>query len=102
MTITHKEKPVAMFGIIPKDMSSGILWMLTTNELNNIGRLFVRNCKEWFKEMLEIYPILDGFVDLRNKESIRWLTYIGVTWGDFKTMGIDNMTFKSFNFRKNI
>lgn len=100
MTILHDGKPVAMFGIMPKDFSTGILWMLTTDGLNKVGRPFVRHCKEWFAQMLEIYPVLEGCVDLRNTESIRWLTYVGAVWGDTETMGIDNMPFRKFTFSK--
>lgn len=100
MTITHDEIPIAMFGIIPHDMSSGMLWMITTDGIKGIGRVFVRNCKKWFHAMLEFYPKLYGMVDLRNEESIRWLTYIGVSWGNDITAGIDNMPFKTFKFSK--
>lgn len=101
MTIFH-ETPVAMFGIMPKDMSTGILWMLTTKGLETIGRPFVRNCKKWFNDMLEIYPVLIGTVDLRNKVSVRWLTYLGCEWGEPHLFGEDNIPFKCFYFRKKI
>ena len=100
MTIEHDGNPIAMFGIFPKDMSTGTLWMFTTDGIkaNGFGRPFVRNCKKWFNDMLEIYPTLEGCVDLRNQESIRWLTYIGVTWGNVEAMGIDNKPFRRFTF----
>lgn len=100
MTILHDEKPVAMFGIIPDDMSSGVLWMLTTYGLEGIGRPFVRNCKKWFKDMLEIYPLLWGTVDLRNTVSIRWLTYLGCEWGQTLNFGVEQLPFRKFSFRK--
>ncbi len=100
MTIEHENNLVAMFGIMPTGMSAGTLWMFTTDGMKDIGRPFVRNCKRWFNEMLEIYPNLQGCVDLRNKESIRWLTYVGATWGEIETMGIDKMPFRRFTFSK--
>ena len=102
MTITHGGKPIAMFGIMPKDMSTGILWMITTDglEKDGFGRPFVRNCKKWFNDMLELYPVLTGLVDLRNTVSIRWLTYLGCEWGITIPYGIDKMPFKYFSFRK--
>lgn len=103
MTILH-ESPIVMFGIMPKDMSTGILWMLTTYglEADGFGRPFVRNCKKWFNDMLEIYPVLIGTVDLRNKVSIRWLTYLGCEWGEPHLFGEDKIHFKCFYFRKKI
>ena len=102
MTISHDEKPIAMFGIMPDGMSSGILWMITTYGLenNNFGRPFVRNCKRWFKDMLEIYPLLWGTVDLRNEKSIKWLTYLGCEWGETRLFGEDNLPFRKFTFKK--
>lgn len=101
MTILH-EAPIAMFGIMPQNMSSGMLWLLTTYgiERNGFGRPFVKNCKRWIKAMLEIYPLLMGYVDLRNKVSIRWLTYLGCEWGETIPFGADEMLFKYFSFKK--
>ena len=103
MTIVH-EVPIAMFGIMPKDMGTGILWMVTTYglESNNFGRPFVRNCKKWFSDMLEIYPTLMGCVDLENSVSIKWLTYLGCEWGETFPYGIDKRPFRAFSFRKKI
>lgn len=101
MTIIH-EIPIAMFGIMPINMSSGIIWMFTTDGLRDgkMGRPFVRNCKRWFKSMLEIYPHLIGYVDLRNNISIRWLTYLGCEWGETYNLGVDEIPFKYFSFKK--
>ena len=104
MTIEHDLKPIAMFGIFPRDMDSGTLWMFTTDGLkaNGFGRPFVRNCKQWFNDMLEIYPTLYGCVDMRNQESIRWLTYLGATWGTTENMGMDKLPFRNFTFTKKV
>lgn len=101
MTIVH-DVPIAMFGIMPHNMNSGVLWMLTTDGLRDgkFGRPFVRNCKKWFAEMLEIYPVLFGMVDIRNKVSIRWLTYVGAEWKEDIICGVDNLPFKPFVFIK--
>ena len=50
--------------------------------------------------MLEVYPRLYGMVDLRNKESIRWLTYLGAEWLEDTIEGIDRLPFKTFKFVK--
>ena len=102
MTIFHDEMPLAIFGIMPMNMSAGILWMLSTDGLRDgrFGRPFVRNSKKWFNDMLEVYPRLYGMVDLRNKESIRWLTYLGAEWLEDTIEGIDRLPFKTFKFVK--
>lgn len=102
MTVLHNNVPIVMFGIIPENMSSGVLWMLTTYgiEADGFGRPFVRNCRKWFKDMLEIYPLLWGTVDLRNEVSMRWLTYLGCEWGNTILFGVDKLPFKKFTFKK--
>lgn len=102
MTIEHNGIPVAMFGIMAKNLmdDSGILWLLTTDGINDIGRIFVRNSKKWIQDMFEFYPLLQGLVDLRNTVSVRWLNYLGCEWGITIPYGIDKMPFKYFSFRK--
>lgn len=104
MTIEHKEIPVAMFGIMAKDIlgDTGILWLLTTEGIHNIGKIFFRHSKEWIEDMFQYYPLLCGVVDLRNTVSMRWLTYLGCEWGITIPYGIDKMPFKYFSFRKKI
>lgn len=99
MSVEHNNQVVAMFGIMIID-EVPVLWMLTTSGLKNIGRNFVRNTKSWINKMLEIYPELIGYCDLRNQESIKWLSYSGALWRETVNMGIDKMPFKKFIFRK--
>lgn len=100
MTVLHDGVPIAMFGImVLQDIPT--LWMLTTDELKRIGRNFVKNTSDWITKMLEIYPVLIGYVDLRNQESITWLTFVKAEWvGDIYIMGIDKRPFKKFRFSK--
>lgn len=96
MTIEHNNIPIAMFGImlIPEPT----LWMLTTDGLENIGRNFVRNTRSWINKMLVDYPTLVAYVDIRNKESIKWLEFIGGKMVDTVFMGIDDLPFRKYEF----
>lgn len=100
LTIEKDGKPIVMFGIMPKSMASGAMWLLSTNGIYKIGRIFVRNSKAWVSDMLEFYPHLWGMVDLRNTVSKRWLDYLGCKWGDIIPYGIDKMPFQYFEFKK--
>lgn len=102
MTIEHDGKPVAMFGIMSRNLidESGVIWLLTTNGIKDIGRIFVRNSKEWIKSMFQFYPTLWGIVDLRNTVSIRWLAYLGCEWEGIVLFGVDEIPFKKFYFKK--
>jgi len=99
MTIEHDGVPVCLFGIM---LINGIatLWLMPTDQLSSIGRIFVRNTKLWLKKMLENYPILVAYVDFRNDESKRWLRWVGGKECGKVFMGISNSPFIKFEFRK--
>ena len=95
---------LAMGGILkPKDILAdrAALWFLTSQKLDKVERSFLRQCKTFMQTMLEIYPVLYNYVDLRNDPAIRWLKWIGATFGDVFLIGIDNQPFVYFEFKKN-
>jgi hypothetical protein len=101
MTVEHNAKIVAMFGIM--DLSDGpTMWLLKTNGLKLIGRNFLRNTKDWIRKMLEIYPVLIAYVDLRNRESRKWLDFVGGRWDGKVNMGVDMMPFQRYKFSREI
>lgn len=99
MTVEHDKIPIAMFGIMLIN-ETPVLWMLTTDGLRKIGRNFVRNTREWINKMLMIYPVLIGYVDLRNQESMIWLKFVKAEFGKTVNMGIDNIPFRKFTFKR--
>src|ERR1035437_2663597 len=103
MTIEKDGVPIAMFGLMPKESivdTSVYLWLLTTDRIHEIGRIFVRNSKQWINKMLEGYSSLEGCVDCRNVESINWLTFIGAQWSEPEAFGVDQVPFKRFVFKR--
>jgi len=100
MTILHDDKPVAIFGImILKEVPT--LWLMPTNDLEKIGRNFVRNTKEWINKMLEEYPTLVAYVHWANDESLQWMNFVGGRQIEKVFMGKDNSPFWKFEFKKN-
>ena len=102
MTIERKGFPVAMFGIMADNLAgeTAVLWMLSTDGINGIGRIFVRHSKEFIKDMFKFYPVLYGYVDLRNTVSIKFLTFLGADWGDTVPYGLENKPFRYFKFKR--
>ena len=99
MTILHDDKPIAMFGImIEKDIPT--LWLMPTNDLEKIGRNFVRNTKEWINKMLEEYPMLTAYVNCMNEESERWMAFVGGKYIRKVFMGKDSAPFWEFKFHR--
>jgi len=99
MTIEHDGKPIAMFGIMILN-EVPTLWLMPTNDLEKIGRNFVRNTKEWINKMLEEYPTLVAYVNCLNEESERWMVYVGGQYIRKVFMGKDNAPFWEFKFRR--
>jgi len=79
--ITHHSslRPVCMFGVTPLDILGGIgsPWLLGTEEVKRYGLTFLRFNKKYIPVMLELFPRLVNYVDVRNEISVRWLKWLG-------------------------
>lgn len=72
------------WGLIPPTLISdqAYLWLFSTEAVDEYKFLFVRNSQRAIEEMLEEWPIITGFCDLTNARSMRWLRWLGATFGD--------------------
>lgn len=59
------------------DPNSGVVWMLGTERIHTISRTFLRQSREWLKELHKNYDLLYNVIDARNKLHIKWLTWMG-------------------------
>jgi len=70
-------KPICMSGVVPEENNIGIVWLLTTKEIENHYQSFLNEAKTeidmWSKE----YEVLCNVVHKRNKKAIRWLKWLG-------------------------
>lgn len=96
--------PILMCGIVPRNLcdDKASIWLLGTDGITGLGATFVRRSYEFIKVMLNIYPYLDNYVDVRNKVSINWLKWCGAKFGNVDPYGIDKMPFQYFYFSKRI
>ena len=88
------DDPVAMFGVVPSDEQSGIVWMLGSNLLLDIKQVFLKQCKQEVIKLNNIYPLLYNIIDSRNTLHIRW-----IKWCGFKIIGktmVNNIKFYEF------
>tara|TARA_B100000686_G_scaffold27460_1_gene27020 strand:+ start:1198 stop:1686 length:489 start_codon:yes stop_codon:yes gene_type:complete len=76
---TKKEKVIGMFGVVPcyKNKKNGIAWLLSSNELLNHTKQFLKECPRWIEEMHIEYDTLYNYVHTENTISIRWLKFFG-------------------------
>jgi len=95
-------QPIAMFGIVPETIlgSKACVWMLASDDLDNIKRKVARDSKYFIRMMLEFYPYLYNHVDDRNKKSIAWLKYCGAKLKEPETFGVEKKLFRYFYFNK--
>ena len=79
---TEEEYVIGMFGSVPTlDRDYGVAWLLSSEELFNYKKEFIKQSPEWVDEMGKGYRYLYNWVDCRNEKSIKWLRYLG-----FKTI----------------
>lgn len=80
-TVIWKRNPIALFGVVPdwRQKHRGIVWMLGTDQVEEIKVSMVRLGKVFIKRMLEEYPVLCNLVYEHNTKAIRWLKHMGFT-----------------------
>lgn len=75
---TKEEGVVCMFGSTPTDNKDfGVAWMLSSEQLFNHKKTFIKECPYWINHMGQGYKYLYNFVDKRNTKALRWLKFIG-------------------------
>ena len=80
------------------------IWMLCTNKVEEHPIAFLRYCREYLKDLLdiykylEIYDKLDNYVWLGNPLHVKWLKWMGATFG--KTITLNGEPFQYFEFEK--
>lgn len=95
------DEPIAMFGVAPTDLLSGIgsPWFLATDRAEGYPRSLVVEGRRYALRMLEVYPHLMNYVDARNTRSIRWLKHIGFEVHPAEPMGIAGLPFHPFEMK---
>jgi hypothetical protein len=78
------DSPVCVWGLIPPSLLSdqAYLWLLTTPAVKDHRFIFVRHSQRWMQEMLKEYSIIVGHCQIGADESIRWLRWLGATFGE--------------------
>ena len=92
---TEEEDVIGMFGVVPCETKNyGIAWLLSSDELLNHTRQFLRECPKWVNEMSKDYKYLYNYVDERNIVAIKWLQFLG--FKDIETLpyGYEKKNFK--------
>lgn len=79
LTGTVAGEVVCVWGVMATSLMSdkGLLWMVTTKDLDNNAFVFIRKSQIELEKIFKLYEELYGFVAVENKRSKRWLTWMG-------------------------
>ncbi len=71
------------WGLIPPTILSdrAYLWLWTTEHLHEHVFMFIRYSQREIGRMLEHFPIIVGHAKVDTPKSIRWLRWLGATFG---------------------
>jgi len=92
---TETDEVIGMFGSAPShDPEYGVAWLLSSEDLYNHTKEFVKQSPHWISEMGKGYTYLYNFVDKRNWKSLKWLQYLGFEPKEqIDNYGVGNMPF---------
>lgn len=100
LTISNKGVPLGMFGITAETYLSdvGLIWLLTSDDINKIKIRFLRRSKDFVDLMLGRFSVLYNFTSADHTESIGWLRHIGADMGEPMKYGVEQKMFIPFKF----
>lgn len=101
LTAMHDGEPVAMLGVVPFSILSGIgvVWMLGSAKLDSMScqRDLLRTSRPQVEVWKSQFPaLLYNFVDERNVQAIRWLKWLGFRFLPAIPYGPDKSPFIPF------
>jgi hypothetical protein len=98
-TLMFDDKPVAMFGVGPKedgDNRVGVIWLLGTDDITENPIHFLRISRKFLPTLMEPYDMVCNIVDARNKVHIKWMKWLGFKFIRKIKFGPENRDFWEF------
>lgn len=95
---------VAVFGDAVHSIlgSIGVPWLISTVHVEKHARAFLKVCKPEVQGMLTRHQHLMNYVDARNTSAIRWLKWLGFTFGPAAPYGHRRFPFYQFTLNREI
>jgi hypothetical protein len=77
--IEYQGRCIAMFGVNPDplDQTMGLVWLLGSDEIQDIGRQFLRESSSWLQRISQDYELLTNVVHEDNHLHHKWLRFLG-------------------------
>ena len=99
-----KENVIGMFGSCdaPYDYlpNYGIAWMLSSPELEEYNKSFLRYCRKWVDTLQERYEVLYNLIHCQNSQGMRWLQWCGFEVKTQRKFGVGEEDFYLFTREK--
>jgi len=91
-------KVMCIFGVVPQPgpLSSGVIWMLATEDFHKYAKIFARGCQDVVSDMINGYSYLFNYIHSENKVSINWLKWLGFKVNDPIPVGHEGANFHKF------
>ena len=92
--INNYGQVVGMYGVVPVDNKTGLVWMLGSNKLKKIKIPFLKESRTEVEGMNTLFPHLWNIIDSRNEMHLKW-----IKWCGFKIIGermVNNVKFYEF------
>jgi len=98
-TATLDGEPLFIGGVGCLSFVSGVgsPWLVAAEEATRYPAALTRVAKGFVPEMLELFPRLENWVDVRNKASAAWLARLGFTLYDPEPYGPQGLPFHRFD-----
>lgn len=95
---------VAVFGDAVHSIlgSVGVPWLISTVHVEHHARAFLKVCKPEVQGMLTRHHHLMNYVDARNTSAMRWLKWLGFTFGPAAPYGARRFPFHPFTLNREI
>lgn len=95
------DQVACIFGVAGASILSttGYPWMIGTDLIEQHAKAFLRRNRAMVRVMLERYPYLKNYVDVRNAKAISWLQWLGFTILPAEPYGMYRMPFHPFEMR---
>lgn len=93
--VIYKDKVIALFGLVRR-ADIGVPWMMASDELKEIQKSFLSECKNYLNEMSEGCSLLTNYVWVGNTVHIKWLKWLGFTFLEPIEYGVARKPFIQF------
>lgn len=92
------DQVACIFGVAGASILSetGFPWMIGTHLIEQHAKAFLRRNKQMVQQMLDRYPHLENYVDVRNTTAIGWLKWLGFEMQEPQPYGMYRMPFMKF------